>query len=419
MRLGTPVRFHLASTSGDTDFKPGDITDIDDLFHSLPPLAVAFESDDGRKNAEVIVQLAVTQTEVGTLKIQCVSVDDNNQRWDVEFQIRKKGLAAVSSDSALPPQFGGVVEKINTIFGSKSKNVDPKAVKNLRAELEKQLGAARTEWTTPWLRAMFAVLLDGAKYNRRSENHERVWLSLTGFCLRPGFGYPLDDWRVEQLWKSYPQGIQFVNETQNWTEWWTLWRRIAGGLNTEAQEQIFADIAKYINPAAARQPGVAKQIKSRGYDDIVRLAAVLERLPVAKKIQLGEWLLNRLQKSGEPSQTWWAVGRIGSRLPFHGSSHNVVPADTACTWLPQLLSEDWKKNPHAGFAATLIGRMSGDRARDIDEAMRLKIVEKLKLSKAPSSWSDMVEQVKELDEKEEKQIFGEALPPGLKLINKS
>ena len=46
-----------------------------------------------------------------------------------------------------------------------------------------------------------------------------------------------------------------------------------------------------------------------------------------------------------------------------------------------------------------------------------QIIAKLKLSKAPSSWIDMVEQVKELDEKEEKQIFGEALPPGLKLIN--
>ena len=29
----------------------------------------------------------------------------------------------------------------------------------------------------------------------------------------------------------------------------------------------------------------------------------------------------------------------------------------------------------------------------------------------------MVEQVRELDEKEEKQLFGEALPPGLKLIH--
>ena len=98
-------------------------------------------------------------------------------------------------------------------------------------------------------------------------------------------------------------------------------------------------------------------------------------------------------------------------------SHNVIPADTVCLWLVQLLSEDWKKAPHVGFAATLIARMSGDRARDIDETMRQQVVEKLKASKSPSSWIDLVESVKELDEKEEKQIFGEALPPGLKLIN--
>ncbi|WP_020160294.1 Hsp70 family protein [Methylobacter marinus] len=417
LRLGQPVRFHLASMTGDTPFKPGDLTDITDQFHSLPPLAVAFEHGEEQGNREVIVQLAVTQTEIGTLKIQCVSVADSTQRWDVEFQIRKKGLAGLQTDAALPAQFNAAVEKIQTVFGSKSKQVDPKAVKNLRADLEKLLGSSRNEWETPLLRAMFAALLEGLKYRRRSENHERVWLSLTGFCLRPGFGYPLDDWRVEQLWKTYPQGIQFVNETQNWSEWWTLWRRIAGGLSVKAQEQIFSDIAKYIDPAAARQPGVAKQLKTRSYDDIVRLSAVLERLPVDKKTQLGEWLLKRLQKASESSQTWWAVGRIGARMPFHGSSHNVIPADTVCQWLKQLMAEDWRKIPQAGFAATLIARMSGDRARDIDEALRRQIVEKLKVSKAPSSWVDIVEQIRELDEKEEKQIFGEALPPGLKLIS--
>lgn len=418
LRLGVPVRFHLVSLSGDGDFKPGDVTEITDLFYSLPPLAVAFEGDDSKPNAGVIVELAVTQTEVGTLKIQCIAVEDSTQRWDVEFQIRKKA-AGLQTDAALPGNFNRIVEQIQTVFGVKSRQVDPKAVKNLRADLEKLTGIARTEWTTPLLKAMFGTLLEGAKYQRRSENHERVWLSLVGFCLRPGFGYPLDDWRVEQLWKNYSQGIQFVNETQNWTEWWTLWRRIAGGLDAAAQEKIFADIAKFLNPAAARQPGVAKQIKNRGYDDMVRLAAVLERLPVARKIQLGEWLLKRLEKAGEPSQTWWAVGRIGARMPFHGSSHNVIPADIVCRWLQQILAADWKKTPQAGFAATLIARMSGDRARDIDEAMRRQIIEKLKLSKAPASWIDMVEQLKELDEKEEKQIFGEALPPGLKLINEA
>jgi molecular chaperone DnaK (HSP70) len=417
LRLGMPVRFHLVSLSGDAPFKAGDMADITDEFHSLPPLAVAFAGSEERNQAEVTVQLSVTLTEIGTLKIQCVSVEDSKQRWDVEFQVRKRGLPETASDAALPAQFYKAVELIHAVFGSKSKQVDPKAVKSLRADLEKVLGSSRQEWPTPLLRELFAAVLEGAKFQRRSEHHERVWLSLAGFCLRPGFGYPLDDWRVEQLWKNYPQGIQYVNEIQNWSEWWTLWRRVAGGLDAAAQERIFDDIAKYLNPSAARQPAVAKQLKNRSYDDIVRLAAVLERLPSAKKIQLGEWLLSRLQKPGEPGQTWWAVGRIGARVPFHGSSHNVIPPETACHWLEQILTADWRKVPQAGFAATVIARMSGDRARDIDEHARGQIIEKLKLYKSPVSWIDMVEHYKELDENEEKQIFGEALPPGLKLIN--
>lgn len=417
LRLGMPVRFHLVSLSGDASFKPGDVTEITEQFHSLPPLAAAFEGNSDKTDTEVVVQLSVTQTEVGTLKIQCFAIEDSHQRWDVEFQIRKKAGSGLTADVSLPPRLNHAIEQIQAVFGSKSKQVDPKAVKSLRADMEKLLGGSRQEWQTPLLRTLFTTLLEGSKYNRRSENHERVWLSLTGFCLRPGFGFPLDDWRVEQLWKSYPQGIQYINEAQNWSEWWTLWRRVAGGLAAPAQEQIFNDIAKFINPAAARQPGVARQLKNRGYDDIVRLAAVLERLPVAKKTQLGEWLLNRLQKAAEPSQTWWAVGRIGARSPFHGSSHNVIPPETACLWLEHILPVDWKKTPQAGFAATLIARMSGDRARDIDDNMRRQTIDKLRLSKAPAAWTDLVEHYKELDENEEKQIFGEALPPGLKLIN--
>lgn len=415
LRLGQPVRFHLVSSTGDNPYKAGDLAEITDDFHSLPPLAVAFGNDEN-SSAEIIVRLGVTQTEVGTLKIQCVSVADNSQRWDVEFQIRKKGKVSDYIDIKLPPQFDAAVDKITAVFGSKSKQVDPKAVKSLRIDLEKVLNSPRSEWETPLLRAFFTLFLDGMKYRRRSENHERVWLSLTGFCLRPGFGYPVDDWRVEQLWKTYPHGIQFVNETQNWTEWWTLWRRIAGGLDSAAQEQIFSDIEKYLNPAAARQPGVEKQIKTRSYDDIVRLAAVLERLSVERKIQLGEWLLKRLEKASEPNQTWWAVGRVGSRVPFHGSNHNVIPATVVADWLKQMMKLDWKKIPQAGFAAALISRNSGDRARDIDESLRNEIIEQLKLYKAPVSWIEMVAEFRELDEKEEQQMFGEALPPGLKLL---
>lgn len=414
LRLGQPVQFHLVSTTGDKAYQAGDLTEInDEYFHSLPPLAVAFEGQNN-SNAEITVQLVAMQTEVGTLKIECVSTTDSNQRWDVEFQIRKKSKNQVSAE--LPPQFADAEEKIQAVFGARSKKIDPKAVKNLRIDLEKLFNTSRNEWETPLLRALFTSLLDGLKYRRRSENHERVWLSLIGFCLRPGFGYPLDDWRVEQLWKTYSQGIQFVNEAQNWSEWWTLWRRIAGGLEQKAQEQILNDLSKFLNPASARQASIAKQLKKRGYEDMIRLAAVLERLPVDKKIQLGEWFLKRLEKASEPQQTWWALGRIGSRVPFHGSSHNVIPAETAALWLKQLMQQDWKKNPQAAFAATLISRKSGDRAREIDETLRSEVITQLKLSKSPASWVSMVEEFKQLDEKEEKQIFGEALPPGLKLL---
>lgn len=412
LRVGQPVRFHLLSNSGDGDYKPGDIVELDDeRFNSLPPLAVAFE---GQQKAEVAVQLLATYTEVGALQLQCVSVEDNAQRWDVEFQIRKKTSAAVTAD--LPVQLPQAIEKIQAVFGVKSKQVNPQAVKTLRADLEKTLAAPRGEWQTPLLRELFGALLEGGKYRRRSEQHERLWLSLSGFCLRPGFGYPLDDWRVEQLWKHYPEGLQFVNEKQNWAEWWTLWRRVAGGLPAEAQQRIFNDIGKFINPAAARQAGLSKQAAMRGYEDMVRLIAALERLPVTDKITLGEWLLKRLQKSGEPEQSWWALGRIGARIPFHGNNHDVIPAETAADWLRQLLKADWKKQMQAGFAATLLARRCDDRARDIDDELRSQVLDKLKQAKAPVIWLEMVAEFKQLDEQQEKQIFGEALPPGLRLI---
>lgn len=416
LRLGQPVSFHLVSLTGGTKYPAGAIVSINDNFHPLPPLAVAFDQEHNETGTDVSVQLSVTLSEVGTLQIQCVALDDPNQRWDVQFQIRKKNTASTSK--GLPDNFPKAIEQINAIFGSKSKDINPKAVKSLRADLEKSLGS-RTEWSGHLLRELFTALLEVRKNHRRSPNHERVWLSLIGFCLRPGFGYQLDNWRVEQLWKTYGNKIQFVNETQNWSEWWTLWRRISGGLDTDAQEIIFNDLAKYLNPASARLGNTAKQSKQRGYDDMVRLSAVLERLPIAQKTQLGDWLLKRLQKASEPAQTWWAVGRIGARVPFHASHHFVVPATTITIWLEQALQVDWKKTPQAGFAATLMARMSGDRARDVDPEIRDQVITRLKNSKLPVSWIAMVESVKELDAAEEKQMFGEALPPGLTLINLS
>ncbi len=65
----------------------------------------------------------------------------------------------------------------------------------------------------------------------------------------------------------------------------------------------------------------------------------------------------------------------------------------------------------------MMARMSGDRSRDLEEQDREEVTTKLRSSKTPDSWLEMVSEVKELSEAESKRVFGEALPSGLKLIN--
>jgi molecular chaperone DnaK (HSP70) len=418
LRVGQPVQFHLVSSSADTPCQPGELTRLEtDEFHSLPPIATVLDAASTGGQGEIPVRLVAALTEIGTLQVHCVRADDALQRWQLEFQLRGRTTAAPGGLRVeAHPRLAQAAERITRIYGARSKEVDPRDVKRLRSDLEKTFGA-RDQWDTPLLRELFGVLWDGAGRRRRSASHERVWFNLTGFCLRPGFGYPLDDWRIEQLWPLFEPGVQFVPEAQVWSEWWTLWRRAAGGLNEAMQTRVLDEIAYYLQPpgkALVKRPSGPRR---QGYDDMVRLAATLERVAIERKIEIGEWLLTRLKKADESRQSWWAVGRIGARVPFHGSAHNVVPPGIARQWLEQLLTLDWRKHDTAAFAGTMIARVSGDRERDLDAAMRQRVIEALGVCKAPDTWLKMVRQAVDLNEADERRAFGESLPPGLKLIH--
>ncbi|MBU6951254.1 Hsp70 family protein [Hahella sp. HN01] len=416
LRIGRPVRFHLASSTGDRTFSAGDLQEMnDDDFIFLPPMVSALSADAEDSGAEVEVELSAVLTEAGALQVECVGIaggDASPQRWRLDFQLRKQ-TPVEDSSAQLPAKFAEAAGKIEAAYSSNKKGGD--SIKTLRNDLEKLLGK-RDQWDMPTLRAVFDKFLEGSKNRRRSAAHERIWLNFAGYCLRPGFGDPLDDWRVQQVWKIYQQGLQFDKEGQLWSEWWTFWRRVAGGLNSEQQQRVYKDAAVYINPAALRSRKLVATPAFKSYEDMVRLAAALERLPVETKVEVAKWLLQRLQKPSEPVASWWALGRIASRQPFHGSAHNVVTAETVSGWLPQLLKQDWKKNQEAAFATVMLSRMSGDRVRDLSEADRKAVAAALKTAKAPAVWVDMVSQVVELDEAETKRVFGEALPSGLKLL---
>ncbi len=419
LRLGQPVYFHLVSSTADKPYDPGEVLDIDpENFKVLPPIATVLKDKTAHSGkSTVTVQLATKLTEVGTLDVSCVSSENASQRWKLEFQLRDKASGhIISTDGKVHPRFNDAVRHIERIYGGRSRNVERSEVKTLRSTLERILGK-RDTWDTPLLREIFASLWEGVRRRRRSADHERIWFNLAGFGLRPGMGYLLDDWRVQQLWLIYDQGIQYVREAQVWAEWWTLWRRVAGGLNAEAQQRILDDIAFDLQPPVGKRRKMAGAPKKQGYDDMVRLVASLEQLPVDRKIEVAGWLLDRLQKKSESPQTWWAVGRLGARVPFYGSPHNVVPREIAGQWLERVLALDWKTVIPAPFAATILSRMSGDRERDLDENIRQQVSRRLRTARAPLSWLRLVNEVMSLDEADEKRVFGESLPPGLRLLH--
>ncbi len=416
LRLGHPVQFHLVSSVADTAYQPGELTGLSTGdFIRLPPIATVVQSRGAGGPRETPVQLTTWLTEVGTLEVHCVEIADASQRWRLEFQLRGNDAQVATATDTAHASLPRAIEAIDRTFGARSQDVGPKEVKRLRAQLEQLLGA-REQWDSALLRELFGAFGERARRRRRTANHERLWLNLAGYCVRPGFGYPLDDWRVEQLWALYDQGIQYVSESQNWSEWWTLWRRAAGGLDESAQLRLLDDMAFYLQP-----PGSARYKKPAGparagYADMVRLAGSLEHVPIERKMELAEWLLERLRKPSENTQGWWAVGRIGARRPFYGSAHGVVPVELASQWVETILALDWKKVEPAAFAAVQISRMTGDRSRDLPEEYRSAVVRRLEAAHAPQSWTAMVREAVELDAADEGRVFGEALPAGLKLI---
>ena len=427
LRVGRPVRFHLVSTIADSGAPPqaGDLVDLDPSeVVRLPAIATVLRAARGAPT-EIPVRLVTTLSEVGTLDVHCVA-EDGGQRWQLAFQLRGDDEGSDAQDEALPLELDAAIEKIERVFGARSKQVDPKEVKQLRAGLEHLLGG-RERWTTPLLRRLFDALLARAKGRRRSVEHERAWLNLAGYCLRPGFGHPLDEWRMEQLWAMFEGGVQHHKDSQVRAEWWTLWRRVAGGLSTESQLRVLDDFAFNLQADESERGRRPVTLVDGSEEDMLRVGASLERIPSAYKAEIGEWLLGQIEAipsagkldaraGARYGRYLWALGRVGARQSFQSSAHEVAPPEVAESWLAKLLQLDWRKVEPAGFAAAHIARMTGDRSRDIGEEVRADVLRRLAASGAPPMWSAMVREMVELDQAVETRLLGDALPPGLKLL---
>jgi hypothetical protein len=191
-----------------------------------------------------------------------------------------------------------------------------------------------------------------------------------------------------------------------------MWRRVVGGLNAGQQKQILDFVRPWLKPAEGRFPPKPKGPKAEGFDEMLRLAASLERISAKDKVEVGRWVLHRLEGT---NKSWWPLGRLGARQPFAGSAHDVVPRDVAEAWLKILFALDWKKTDGASFAAAQIARLTGDRERDLSEELREQVARRLEAANAPEGWVRMVREQVELSMADEMRVFGDTLPAGLRL----
>jgi len=428
LKLGQAVRFNLlANSQSHVPAQAGQIAALTgDGWVELPPLAAVLPAPEGQAAAQVEVQLQACMSEVGTLEVRCVAVQDAGRSWLLPFAVRGAAASETVADNedvqsaegqkqsdSLLARLPEAVALVDRIFGTQAQEVTTREVRQLRQSLERVLGP-REGWELGLLRALFDALLARARRRRRTADHERVWFNLAGWCLRPGVGAELDGWRIDQVWALYGQSLGHAKEGANWTEWWVFWRRVAAGLNEARQMELLEDVAGHMQKAVQQN---ARGKSSHGsYDDMLRLFAAMEAVPWQYRQEMGQWMLQRLRREDETVQTWWAIGRLAARQSLAANAHLVMPPEAALEFLNATLTQDWRRNETAMFAAVQMARMTGDRARDLPDAIRAQVLEKMRSSGAPERWMTMVEQVVQMEAEDHKRSLGDSLPPGLVLL---
>jgi hypothetical protein len=280
-------------------------------------------------------------------------------------------------------------------------------------------GCDREEWPTSLLRRVWEILIELELGRRKSPAHEARWLNLLGYALRPGYGLAVDDWRVGETWKTVHGKLVHAAAASR-TESLILWRRIAGGLTPGQQRALAGPLI-----AAARTLH-KKHIGGKTSDfaigphetlEVVRLLGSLELLPSDDKIELGRIFVELLRKkklSPIHSAICWAIGRLGARELAYGPLNTVVPTSEATSWIEKILELDRSSSMYH-FVLVNLTRRTSDRFRDIDEALRERVLEWLQSRGASEHAKILVSQGGQLDVEEQGSVFGEALPKGLAL----
>jgi hypothetical protein len=265
---------------------------------------------------------------------------------------------------------------------------------------------AKSEWNAGLVRSLWPALESCMARRETSPDHEETWLILAGFLLRPGFGAAGDDVRIDSLWGLRNQGLCFSGKRSKCQEY-ILWRRVAGGLIQQRQEQILAPELDKIRTRKKLLP------------ELVRLAGSLERLPNQTKTELANLfiaitsVLAREKKHCAPYLA--ALGHILSRAPLYAGPETVVSPDLVEQAYETFRRFDWEEPELAEMPGLFLraARVVGHRSFDLPKALRHRIATQLEnLGVAPQKTAKLKEFMP-VGGAERISLHDESLPAGL------
>jgi hypothetical protein len=417
VKANEALKFPVHSSATRLHDKLGDILEDREEISELPPLITALQF--GKSQQSIEVEISTLLNETGTLEVHLNSVSTNH-KWPLKFDMRalhdqQETHAAVSSLLPTANQVAVTEEQITLAKTAINKVFDgeDKPGKLLK-KLEDIFAVNRQEWSLQLIRQIADFLLEIDPKKFTSAPLEARWMNLTGFCLRPGFGDTADEMRQKKLWTSWFSGPKFKTDAQVNAEWWVLWRRISGGINTGRQEQIGHALMKMLMPNDSYKKNTKYGAQEKM--ECWRCLGSLERLPLKLKKRITDMQLARVSKLED--YEFWAIARLMSRHLFYGPVDLTMNRKDASSFIKLIMASTKEKiSPMALFTLSRLGAKTGEDFIDINETLRAELLTFLKEKKAQENLIQHVEEIIEDSQEESKQILGDSLPLGLTLKN--
>ena len=413
-----PVAFQLYGSQTRLDDSAGDLVAVEsESMHPLPPIHTVLKY--GKKKSDhtaISVTIEVVYTEIGTVEVWLQSADSPH-RWRLEFQMRSVGgqentLSLSGSGRRDETVAEGELDPAKKVIQGAFVDGTLKPDRIMEA-LEGAVGQPRADWAPAVCRELVDTVLSVADARTRSADYEARWWNLLGYLLRPGFGSPLDDYRMREVWKVL-LGDKGNAKQQVAVQQCVAFRRMAGGFNKGQQVQLMSRIM----PQLAKRAKVLLDAKngSERYlqAEQVRAVAALELIDLEAKVYLGDAIIKRVKAEESDKATLWALARLGARQLVYGSLANVVPARVAGRWAEALAGVD-DRSSELDFALGMVARKSDHRELNLSS----DVVERASSVLAGSDNADRLQALLNdhaaMTKEEQAHVLGDALPAGLTL----